>query len=1575
MSHISCLLYTILLLPCLLEVSDADQQFGLSTLPNFEVFQSQTNRANFVNESDYSKTNVLLQEEGSVDTIQTFFLKIPNDLLAEDIAFSQTSSNEKVLNISASDNIIMAQSSTSTLNITCTLSFDSMVGRTDYTLVALKKSTNEVVGSISIPFVIVGMTFFVESAPGNITIVSGDANGYFISYQEALKSALTESKKIRVMIQYPNGTSSADMTEQESILYGNTMQSSVSGYSGQFDHKATQCDTSQLGSLSQSRELQLPPFCGYGFYRDLQGHLCFGIDFNPYRAGSFNIQYSWTGITATDSRLSGDIFEFSQHIFITGQPPVTVMAISPPEKVWRSEGGEVISVEVFNADLFNVSRFIFAVESVDSPFNMVYGSYSAKGAPHYSQEFSFLTEAGSGIKLNWTLQYFVNTSSQISSPIQTLAAAIVPGLEYFFNYDAQELSIDSLTPPFGRDEGGTEVLLTGYFPFFNVDVDGVHFSGNKLSRKYVQSASNGTISILSPPKSELGDSYEYVVALHMGNAVSNSKLFSFVLKDAQVRISQSGTSEIQDEVYSIGDCTVVTFTAVVTPFTNQIQTYNWSLHRHSDSEFNLLDTNVFTATNASAQTIELDPEFIAVGAYSLKVVVALQGQELIREIMLQREHKISIGAFILDPPERTIAYPDAPLRLSAIVRPPGDCYEGNQTMMFEWTAFNETKTFSSLNATGSVITKHFSTTPTRLGWEYIVPRETLSHGNHTIGFKVWMAESDSVSGQAESYVIINESPLVAVIRYGEQQVSANYFSTLSLFGTESYDPDVLTGDRRVDLSFKWSCRQSGSRNFSASDSSACLPALLPDTSGMLFSAPISVLEALSEVQFLQYSLVVSKGIRVSKETTLVVEIQNRGTKPFLDDYKIRLTTTDGTFRDWGDVAHYERTIISVEAASEVSWTYALLQPSVPNFFSFATLINSPLFFSADANVFTVSGNRKPLGIEAGKLDPFTTYQIKILFDGGEQHEATSVVVSLRTAEAPVIGFPSPSVMSGTTNTTFTVTAGIPRRRSVFSYYFILTDEVGNSFCVGGCTGYEIAYFSIGRPGEYSLSAYIFDMQGKALLDAKTQSENITVSDSGQEMEYLSTLDTLFDTGDDITWTQLAHDWSLILLDNEPTPNNVRMLTGLANHEDATSEDLLAARMESALNISIGCRKIFCSSYPNSYHGRDCMSLATDLSEQPFLDTETVINLMVTVECCVQNTPLRTINKMGSMFPELLDNLNRLSKTIDQGGVSRRRLLQNVGERSNVVADVNAWTSRQLSAAVTSGQLDGFTANYSIGRSNDYGHISVSVASNPGHLPKQLVNGIQRSVVAGPSENELFYARDSCLSKVFSASGDQKRYFVLHTMDNFLLDGFQDPPKGTNLADNLYWQRIYEKDVDGRFVEVEIAKEEACFCWRLPVLRKRNFLEQTVEYMAGMFSITKFKEFGKDVTEKGEAFSYVYEGIVTSEYNVTEGWVEACQDQVGLVSSTLVPRSANHAIGNGGATVLGTGGAVIVGLVIGALLFVVVAMASAWIFAARAMSDVAAPLAALSPHELYVERDVYGRGTIFDVNAVSLPSGD
>ena len=1499
--------------------------------------------------------------------MHSFFYSLPKDANPDEIKFEQSSSNENVLNYSDTSNLILSTSN-NVINVTSAFSFDQMVGETNYTLRALNKTTDEVLHSITVQFTIAGLSLFIEEPDGSITYVAGLGRQLNIPYKLLVNDTLPEGKVIRAFIQHPDGRTSDDhqFITAGSDLSTSPMTTNSIGTPYLFKHTTKNCTMDQLAAVNNDRFSETVG-CGFGFYEDAAGKLHFGIDFNPYRVGQLAVHFTWPSLTADEPTLSGENFELSFHTRVTGKPPVVIIDYIPESGRLRAEGGEVVEVEVINADLHNITAFHIEVDNVSEPFQMIPASYEDLGAPTYTQNVSFVSESGAGSNLNWTLIYTVDSVVEGEVVSVDEDAICLPGDVHEFTFDETPLRIDSVTPSYGDEAGGEVITVTGYFPDFDSNRHGIFFSGSKLDNEYLESVSPGKIVFKLPPKATLGENYEYEIQVIMGNAKSNAGLFFFLVKDAEVHISHIGTSKYSADTFRVGSCTPARFTAIVSPYTRQIQSYAWTLYRVTDTtKANLLLSDPMTAVNTSAQTIEVLPEWLSLEFFNLHLKVTLLGGELATEIQLIREDLVNIGAFILDPPERAVYYPDTPLRLVAVVRPP-TCYTGNQSMMFEWTAFGEIQQFSYYNTTGKTDEDHLTSTPARLGLEYVVPQENLSPGNHTVNFKVWMEHQQNVNGEATTQVSIYQSDLVAVIRQGEVQTTVNYQTTLHMYASLSYDPDVAGAEKYAGLTYEWGCRESTRQNYQQGIAEECNPALLVDSAATSFSVPMNIFESIDSIQVVEYSLVVKKGgNRVSKKETLVVYLEKRDTLPQFTDYSIILTNSEGTALDLDRVPYYEQLVLAIQGAASSTWNYELVEPGDSDFFSKSNLINSPLFYSPESSLFTVSGNTKPLGIDSWKLDPFTNYTIRIVFDRTSRHAATSVLVRFTTTEALIVGFPVPAVTNGTTETIFTATAGIPATRDVFSYFFILTDSEGYEFCIGGCTGYNIVHFQIGRAGNYSLRTFVFDMQGKGLLASADLPQNITVHETGNPRNFLTELDIMFLQGNDHCWTQFAHDLALMLLEPQLRSNfpTTRAIADKLEVGTVQREELLSTRMEYTSYITNGMKDIYCNTYPNSYHGRDCISLSLDIVRQKLLAEPAMYNTLQAVECCVQNAPVGTINKMENLFTQFLIEANRIAFDIYHGGNTRRRLLNDELTPAYIYADVQNWTSRNMFQSVTSGKGNGFFERTEVGT---HGSTSFVVAKNAAQLPAKVVRGELRSFVGGPSTDEEFFPRSECLAGIF-AEGNRRLYFVFQAIQNFVLYGFQDEPVGSNLNDKLYEARIYERDSEsGKFKDISIPKGDYCFCYRLPVQRLNEFLNDSVDEMPGLYAVSEDRPYGVITTEKGEAYKYIYKESKTSDYNALGGWMEGCRYEVGMVGTTVVSKTGSNIIGDSGGRVLGTGGLVIVGIVCGVVLLVLVALVLSWMIAMRAIGDDEAALGAAG-NELYVERDVYGRSTIFDANA-------
>lgn len=1557
---------------------------------------------------------VLLQSYGTADAVERFDLYLEDGVSPTDIEYMQSSSETDVLVLWGTDNIL-ASLGPKTVNFTTTLSFDGMVGSTEYTLAVRRKGSKTILHSISIKYTIVGMSFYLKAPGESKKVISGDgSNPFTISYQDAMKKELTGDTKVYVFIQYADGKTSASLPMNASSLeYGATLVSSVVAARAQFNHSASLCDISAIGSYSPSNGLSLPDGCGFGFYRDEKNELCFGYNFVPYRSGRSRLYFSWSGLTATYEELAEETFESTFICNISGTPPVVVVDFEPKDYRFRYEGGESANVTFFNGDILNATDYKLIVGD-SYTCDLVEGSLRESGPPLYIQFAEFVVAPGSGQALNITLEY--KSGGRSNSTAAGFEKAVMSIAETL-SYDEKMLVIDSITPESAKEEGGSTITLTGYFAGFRPGRDHIYFTGFQIQMERIQQWSSSGIAFELPPKADIGTSFEYDVSVKVGWGTTNKSRFFYLMTSGVLRISQSGTSQISNDTYRVGDCTPLKFTAVVEPLTLQIEKYAWRLASTDSAEHNLLLTkNELKQVDASLQTIEMLPEQIGItGDFILGVTVTLAGVTLHTDITLKRENVVNVGAFILEPPVRTLTVPDSPLRLTAIVKLPGACYFGGQGMRYEWDFLNKTMPFSPQQARTEMMAT-ISASPTRLGRELVVPRSELKTGNHTVTFKVWMSNQTTVAGVAEAVVQIKHSSLCVVIRHGESDVEVNTASDLVVFGTNSYDPDVKGENRSTGLTYLWECGSASTRE--PESWAPCGQDLLPDAhlTSPSFSISKDVLQSLGNVEYVVYNLTVAKPGREEQKASQYIKITKSNAKRLLTNYTLTLRDVEGNQIPRVDVPTYEQVYLYVTAPEGIAWTYDMHKPTMTSFQFNQLLIESAVVYSPFDDQQGSTGSRKPLGIDRNKLSAFTWYSIRVVFLSSDQFQATEALFSFKTAEWPRLGLLNPLPSTGTTETEFTANAGISQREDKFAYYFFVTDMDGNEVCVGGCTGYDVVHFRIMRPGTYTFSASLYDKRGNSLLDQKTLPAPIVVTASGQEKRFQSDLQDMFLNGDDSAWMQLANDMSICVVQEPPEPYALDMILGqnatliarffededshaLRHHilkgqhagiengvlsairQTASTAETLASqvanerlqarlaekREEIITYLARGLRLLMCSSSPNTKYGRLAVKVVTRLLSTSNMDKVTLFNSLYVVLCSIENAPSTTAVDLERELPVVIAHCYRHAENIDAGGLSRQKLLVKQERPGSLVADIVSIVGRLMVRASLVGKRDDTQQAVAFGDSGEYGHIKLFVGSVFDQLPPLTVNGILRNGLEGRSKNEVFYILSEQAAKVSAKFGNKRRYMALYTTPNFVVkSGLQDAPAGANLGDNLYWVQIYEDASRGGIQGFYPEFTEPCFCMRLPVQHYKHFLNNSLGLMPGMFACRDWKRIGVVAKQKGEFYNYAYHGMKVVEYNVREGWVEACHTETSLFGATAITMSTSQVIALEKALVLGQQGVIIVGFVVGGLALAVVAIAASWLIVTRASAKV--PAMDAEPSPTYLERDIYGRGTILDASS-------
>jgi hypothetical protein len=1596
------------------------------------------------------ETVTLVQSGGTVDTVKTFQVTIKGSISAENmtdiIEVVQSSSNKQVLEVGGNKNYVMIGRNIDTggvfCNVSVTLAFDLMVGQTDYEIVLRRRNASEVLFTKTVHYIICGISLYQISSSGGKTVVSGTDSEFRVSYVEALRDPISPEYRVHAFIQYPDGSTSATSTA-DPFPSSEGCNVIALRYRNQFIHDDATCNWKFPTKLKTSSwGTTLSEGCGYGFYRDSSGDLLFIIRYSPYRVGRIIFDIRWDTLVQDVPVFGEDGYSVEFNIFIDGNPPLVVTDMNPQEQLFREEGGQVLYVTFFNGDLYDLERKEINVNTVSYPFQEAINTCTESVSPLYLQTCTYITQPGSGQNLSWEFNYQINGVNGAS--LQAAVDLAVP--RFWFNYDPLHVRLDELTPNIGEIDGG--ILIT---EGFDPSMDAIYFTGYRLRPLYYVEISRTRLIFKLPPKAEIGDGFDFDVYITIGYALSNSLEFTYSATDLIVSITQSGTTQLPTEevdlestvsfpklhdVYYVGACTPTQFTAIVWPSTNQIQSYTWSLFAVSDTNFSneLIRSFPIPEVLPTQQTLDILPQQLDLGnRYYLHVNVTVPGKVVSTYIYLERIGAISIGAFILDPPVRSIAYPAAPVRFYAVVTPPGPCFNQTPGLVMEWTAFGRTEKFSVYNATGILSNNSdIVTTPARLGREFIVPQTDLVYGTSEVVFKVWVQSNPAINGIARVNVTIVPAALKAVIRNGESIISANIRTSTVMTAVNSFDPDETIIEILDPWSYGWSCFQlSNLSTLSLPDFgdeanvSPCTKELLEDSTASEFEISDSLIQGLAgHIRAIKYELIVYRGDRQSDPTEIIVEIdqetevQGTSRQSFLTDYTISLRSITGE-KLGSNVKYYEPLVIEVAVnATEISWRYDLIEPQLPGFMTSSNMIQSPTYYSPDSGAVL---NRKPLGIAASALSPMTNYTFQITFGGSADYENTMVLVSFTTDQKPFLVLPNPSKMNGTTETIFTATAGIAFTDSLFLYYFYIQDETGMKYCVGGCTGYGVTYFRIGRVGNYRLSVNLVEARGRAIMRTQELSSNIVISEPSSDYSLFNDLGNMLSNGDDSSYTQGALDLAVAVcinlqnsstaarllhsigqenkvlsteyydleqlerIESSPATNssgapsastNRQLLqTTSPNNTDAPVFTMSKEEMTTDMLISIadGLRKIFCASFPTSGHSRLGVTVATMLSKCPHLPYQVVYDLMWTVQCCLEKTPKGTVTDIS--LQELVQQLQRVAMGLAPG--SRRRLLQaDTVAPNNLIADLQIWGGPAVTMSSISGKLAGYSNVTSVTDGAKETNFVVAVAENAGQLSNVYVNGIIRQgIVSGGAINSsdptasVFYTKGQCTDALFNSSTSNV-FLTLQTTPNFVTSGnFQDPPPEGNLANGLTWMRVFVYDPNGRVIEAiphqsNSTSEDPCFCFRLPISYMKEDLGSDLEKDPSMYIVTDLKAFEVNATMKGQFFNYDTNASVVIGYDVNDGWVEACVSHLGIVAPT---KGASRAGGFGGAAQLtGLSTIGIVGILIAGLIFVVVAAVTSWIIATRAMAAAEAP-AELAPdaHQLYVERDIYGRGTIFE----------
>lgn len=1106
----------------------------------------------------------VLQINGTADDVVHMTLCLRGAINISEVEFVDGSSNEEVLSVrdgNASD-VEMNKATSGALgchNITITFTFDKFVGKANYTL-SLRNPGDEVeLCSESIEFWVIGLTIYEEAnlqgiaepAPGvkmlsrtlvpsnedptrMKRILSGTANEFKSDYRTALKNRFQDFK---VKVQYADGS---DSSSQPLDFVANSVASlelvSDVDSSSPVLFNETLCpiiEPSADGGLNETMSARSTQPCGAAFgtadMNSGSNGLAFGVRFENYRAGVVHLAFEWASLTSADSFLSDELYTNVFQIHVSGNPPPVVLQVQNTGPFLRA-GGENVTVILDNTD--GSIRRTLRVAGVSFP--EILESYTQ--LENGLDSVVFFTPPGRGVDLIWHVDVLY-PSLETKTAVR-VSESPMPDM----SYSTTELHLSMLKPRYGQEN--VTVILEGYFDGFDPGQEqhAIYMGTKRLDSSVTSPARSGDgkkISFTVPARNEVGAAFEYLVRVVVDDETTQSLSFMYIDADVTLNIDVFGASyNVNEGLHDIGRCAVTSYVARLPAGVPEQKAFFWRVFNVSEPQVNLLDD--FPAVSAKSMALWLPPKVFSgrEGVFEISTVVGVGDRELKARTLVRKVADPRIGIKLSVPETRSLAVPDVPLRLSAFVeRPRVECYNASVKIMYDWTFDGQLQSFSYLNFSGSDL--NGTSSPARLGREFIVPQKRLRYGDLNISLHAYMMDDPSVYGYAETMVTVQPAQLVPIIGYGASHVVHSTASDLTVTCENSYNPDgALLGNDNISFS-EWTCYVSDDAE-KQSRVEACESDLLPDKNAMSFQVPSDKLVKLRNKRssgsnglsrlFLHYRLRVSADFQLSPETSQIVEV-------LYDDFQVA-TLTDiaildsrGMPFDCRRIRYFEDLLLAPEG-DRVSWEFQLLRPiaQASVFQDLEKLIIHPGYFDPTSEL---RSQDLPLGIRANAFLPGEEYEISLLLTSAETGiERGESRFILTMQDQPTLVFPNLPVIFGDSGTTFIAMAMANLDKHYgFLYYFYLISDSGEHFCLDGCSGAPHAQFQIAEAGHYAVLCKLVDIHGNSVLDQKLNKLNITVTAETLEVgslsegvalsEFQSTLKDMHFSGDHGTFELLV----------------------------------------------------------------------------------------------------------------------------------------------------------------------------------------------------------------------------------------------------------------------------------------------------------------------------------------------------------------------------------------------------------------------------------------------------------------------
>jgi len=1232
--------------------------------------------------STYQDTTVLeVLEDGQTSTLVEVTFRPEQGESFENYTFSWTANNSLVLTpadvsfISNSTETVGDSPPVTVVNMTIQLDFVNFPGVTNYVLEAQHTTLGTTFTSDPYVITVAGLVIY-ENEPLVDNIISGpDRSGYTRTYLDVVNNFVNSSfaPNLYAAVGWEDGCTSFSeactqlhLDDLESINV--TLSSGIIFNWDTVQQRTPACDFVSGTYDDAASTVILEENCPTALSAEFSDQHPYGIAFKPYKVGQSTI--SFEGDTE-NARLFTNFLVVritdANGAIVAGPPVITAIS---PSGTFRADGGALLTVQGYNIP--SNREYEFNLDT-GTKFALVDGSW-LNNATADTQTVLFTTASGQGQNLGWEFLVVGSalTSIDLTNPV------------YRFSY-ARPPVINSITPTQGAE--GITLTLNGIFETFDSTayplVDTVLFEGLVIPGLVFQQFSDSVIVITVPPQ-PISQVYDVNLSVQIGTTapVSNAEVFTYLVApsiEVEVLLAEYNAG---GDFYSFftGDQDPA-FVPTVSGNTNGL-TYIWQL--------TLSGALIQTSTSA----IFVPNQQLMQENAAHDVSLTVENDQGLSDSYATRLVKVpadtsGIGATLTQPPGRTRSTPSTPLKVSSTINLLG-LPIANPTLDLAWEYLGQQ--YTEYNNSDSPSLR-------LLGRTFVVPNCFLVPGLADFTLRA-QVQGTSIAAVSGTTVEISQANLIPKVNGGIVRESVNFNLDHALNALSSSDPDLLgacdcngftelAACQRQFLVYNWSsCIVSTDPNF-GSDLQDCSDTLLAgnteSASFVLAEGQLRTVRRFIDVggNVIFLTTYVRLGLTITS-TKIQFGEDNRSSTTL---YTMTLPQADATIRspinigfrngfgksiDPAVVKTWEPLVVSVEAAPGITWSYAVSRPVDQQdlLSQDGVLIEGDAFWLEGVQSQSLSlglngqRNTDPGGLV---LSGPTQYSFLITdFRATATGDENNIEVLFETLETPVLEGVTIETTSGDENTIFIVSAKSSVQLADFVIVFGLEDVTDSRApqeravvsCLGECAGAPIVSFSVLVSGQYRLTAQLFDDNGNYLFDEVQIEQLVNVQTS------LTVIETQNLWADRMQQCTALRDSGCLTYLNSaaaavfPTSSRRSLVAGDALVHQATD---MTATLSAMLNsISTRARQ-----NSGSFDAKQTQSFVDQLVSATgnFLTSSyTSEFLRSNLEALLDVLTNQIDRDQGNLYMSALQNLfprlESIALTTGGQGTGRRRLLQN-----------------------------------------------------------------------------------------------------------------------------------------------------------------------------------------------------------------------------------------------------------------------------------------------------------------------------